>query len=89
MSSGDAVLRERILQELARHADGISLPRLCKRLGIRMSVLLRELAWLGDDAIGGTAGPNLVRVEPRGDLMIAVLTDGGLLHVQNSAPAHQ
>jgi len=82
MSGGDA-LRERILQELARHADGISLPRLCKRLDLRMSVLLRELAWLGGDPIGGAAGPDLVRVESRGDLTIALLTDGGRRHVRN------
>jgi hypothetical protein len=73
MSCADPALRERILEELSRHPEGLSLPRLCKRLGLRMSVLLRELAWLGGDAIGGQTGPDLVRVEQRGDLMIATL----------------
>ncbi|HVI60053.1 MAG TPA: hypothetical protein VM619_14430 [Luteimonas sp.] len=51
----------------------MSLPRLCKRLGLRMSVLLRELAWLGEETIGGRPGPGLVRVERRGEREIAVL----------------
>ncbi len=42
-----------------------------------MSVLLRELAWLGEDAIGDTPGAGLVRVEHRGERDIAVLTARG------------
>ncbi len=68
---------ERLLAELARESDGVSLPRLCKRLGVRMSVLMRELAWLGEVEIGGEPGPGLVRVEKRGDLDMAVLTERG------------
>lgn len=71
-SSADA-----LLAELAREPDGISLPRLCKRLGLRMSVLLRELAWLGEETIGGEPGPGWVRVERRGELDIALLTERG------------
>lgn len=70
-----------LLAELAREPDGISLPRLCKRLGVRMSVLLRELAWLGEEAIGGEPGPGLVRVQRRGELDIAVLSDRGRARV--------
>jgi hypothetical protein len=70
-----------ILTALAQHPDGLSLPRLCKRLGLRMSVLLRELAWLGADTIGEMPGPDLVRVEQHGDLTIAVLTDLGRRHL--------
>jgi len=66
-----------LLAELAREPDGVSLPRLCKRLGVRMSVLMRELAWLGEDAIGGEAGPGWIRVEKRGELDVAVLTERG------------
>jgi len=65
---------ERLLAELAREPDGISLPRLCKRLGLRMSVLLRELAWLGEDSIGGRPGAGMVRVEERGERSFAILT---------------
>ena len=77
MSCAEGELRDRVLQELARYPDGISLPRLCKRIGVRMSVLLRELAWLGDDTIGGAPGPGLILVERRGELTIAVLTEHG------------
>lgn len=66
-----------LLAELAREPDGVSLPRLCKRLGVRMSVLLRELAWLGENTIGGKPGRGLVRVEQRGELSVARLTERG------------
>ncbi|GAA3919707.1 hypothetical protein GCM10022229_11650 [Luteimonas lutimaris] len=68
---------EALLAELAREPDGISLPRLCKRLGLRMSVLMRELAWLGEASIGGQPGAGLVRVERRGERSFAVLTGRG------------
>jgi hypothetical protein len=66
-----------LLALLAEEPDGISLPRLCKRLGLRMSVLLRELAWLGEDAIGSTPGAGLVRVVRRGERDVALLTERG------------
>ena len=72
-TAGNPVPQRALLAELAREPDGISLPRLCKRLGWRMSVLMRELAWLGEASIGGQPGPGLVRVERRGDRDIAVL----------------
>lgn len=68
---------EPLLALLAQHPDGLSLPRVCKRLGLRMSVLLRELAWLGEEAIGDTAGPGWVRVDERGETRVAVLTERG------------
>ena len=74
-----------ILAAVAQHPDGLSLPRLCKRLGLRMSVLLRELAWLGADTMGGTPGPDLVRVERTGDLTIAVLTEHGRRQVERTS----
>jgi hypothetical protein len=74
-----------ILAALAQHPDGLSLPRLCKRLGVRMSVLLRELAWLGDDTIGGAPGPGLILVERRGELTIAVLTEHGRRQVESTS----
>ena len=77
MTSRSPSTTEALLAELAREPDGISLPRLCKRLDLRMSVLLRELAWLGEDAIGDTPGAGLVRVEQRGERSFAMLTERG------------
>ncbi|MBB5209535.1 hypothetical protein [Chiayiivirga flava] len=75
-SSPDPALRAAILAALADAPDGVSLPKLCKRLGVRMSVLLRALAWLGEDAIGSTRGEGLVRVEARGALSVALRVRG-------------
>lgn len=70
-------LTEPLLAMLAGDPGGVSLPRLCKRLGVRMSVLLRELAWIGEDPIGDHPGPGWVRVEARGESSVAVLTAVG------------
>jgi len=75
--SVDPALVAALLAELAAEPDGMSLPRLCKRLGVRMSVLLRTLAWIGEDSVGGIPGAGLVRVERRGEREIACLTDKG------------
>ncbi|TDK25035.1 hypothetical protein E2F46_07655 [Luteimonas aestuarii] len=78
MSSSDqAPLRTALLAELAAHPEGVSLPRLCKRLGVRMSVLLRELAWLGDGDIGGIHAEGLVQVSSEGERQVARLTGLG------------
>ena len=42
--------------------DGMSLPRLGKRLGQGASVLLRELALMGDAVVGGVPGPGWVQL---------------------------
>ena len=76
-SSAEEALLGALLAELAAAPDGMSLPRLCKRLGIRMSVLLRTLAYLGDDAIGDTSGPGWVRTFEDGERTLAQLTDAG------------
>ncbi|WP_101924982.1 MULTISPECIES: hypothetical protein [Luteimonas] len=75
--SVDTALTRALLVELAAHPAGMSLPRLCKRLGVRMSVLLRTLAWLGEDSIGGTPGAGWVRTVEDGDRTLALLTDTG------------
>lgn len=77
MSSADPELSRALLAELAAHPDGVSLPRLCKRLGVRMSVLMRTLAWLGEDSIGGVPGAGWIRTIEDGDRTLAVLTDNG------------
>ncbi len=74
-----------MLAALAAEPGGVSLPRLCKRLGLRMSVLLRTLAWLGEDAIGGVHGPGWVRVVRDGERDVAVLTDIGRARIEDAA----
>lgn len=75
MSSAEhEALRDAVLAELAAAPAGMSLPRLCKRLGVRMSVLLRTLAWLGDTPIAGVPGAGLVCIERDGSREIARLT---------------
>ena len=75
--SADAPLVAALLAELAAEPAGMSLPRLCKRLGVRMSVLLRTLAWIGEAPIGGLPAAGLVRVVREGDREIATLTQAG------------
>lgn len=75
--SADHALTEALLAELAAHPDGVSLPRLCKRLGVRMSVLLRTLAWLGEDRIAGIEGAGWIRTVEDGARTLALLTDAG------------
>ncbi|MGY0560837.1 hypothetical protein ACW7G2_09005 [Luteimonas sp. A277] len=77
MTSPQLSLAEALLAELARHPEGIALPRLRKRVDARMSLLMRTLAWLGEDTIGGVEGAGLVRIERRGDNEVALLTDRG------------
>ncbi len=87
MTSRSPSFADALIAELAREPGGVSLPRLCKRLDVRMSVLLRELAWLGDDNIGGEMGPGLIRIERRGELDIAMLTDRGAAHAGAASAA--
>ena len=77
MTSPQPSFAEALLAELARHPEGISLPRLRKRLDARMSLLMRTLAWLGEDSIGGIEGAGLVRLEQHGETEVALLTDRG------------
>ena len=75
--STDAALIAALLAQLAQAPEGASLPRLCKRLDVRMSVLLRTLAWIGEDAIGDHQGPGWVRTVQDGTRTLVVLTDEG------------
>ncbi|KQR10740.1 hypothetical protein [Xanthomonas sp. Leaf148] len=76
--SADPQLTAQLLQALADTPEGVSLSRLCKQLGVRMSVLLRTLAWLGSANLDGQPGPGWINVEERGDRQFAVLTPAGL-----------
>lgn len=75
--SADEALLQALLTELAAAPDGMSLPRLSKRLRIRMSVLLRTLSYLGDARIGDAQGPGWVRTVEDGGRTLAQLTDSG------------
>lgn len=83
--SAEPELVAALLAELAREPDGISLPRLCKRMGLRMSALLRALAWLGDETIGGHRGPGWVRTREDGARTLALLTEAGRAALQSAA----
>lgn len=68
-----------ILQSLARQGAGApqSLPRLAKSLGSSASVLLRELALMGDAPVAGHAGPGWVRVtQHEGRWLVALTAEG-------------
>lgn len=83
--SADPQLTALLLDTLADTPEGVSLARLCKQLGVRMSVLLRTLAWLGSASLDGQPGPGWIRVEDRGERQLAVLTDVGLaVHAQHA-----
>ncbi|QBG97923.1 hypothetical protein EYC55_09640 [Xanthomonas oryzae] len=83
--SADPQFTAQLLQLLADAPEGVSLAKLCKHLGVRMSVLLRTLAWLGTANLDGQPGPGWVRVEDRGERQFAVLTSVGLAeHKQRS-----
>ncbi len=71
MTSPPPSLAELVLAELAAVDTPVSAARLCKRLGVRMSVLLRTLAMLGADAAG--EGQGWVDVEDdEGRLLLAL-----------------
>lgn len=77
-----------ILRALAEATGdgGMSLPRLGKRLGQGASVVMRQLALMGDATLGGVRGPGWVRVVQQDDRWIAHLTDAGRA-VAESLPA--
>jgi hypothetical protein len=56
---------------------GMSLPRLAKRLGLGVSVVMRQLSLMGDAVIGGQSGPGWVRVEQAEERWVAYLTEAG------------
>jgi len=85
--SADLQLTTELLHVLAGAPDGMSLVKLCKQVGVRMSVLLRTLAWLGTANLDGQPGPGWVRVEDRGERQFAVLTPMGVAEYARRAAA--
>ena len=66
-----------LLAELALHAEPVSTARLTKKLGVRMSSLLRCVTYLSEDQIGDQAGMGWVRLIQDGDRALLVLTEKG------------
>jgi FdhD protein len=71
------LLMQALLNELAAHSEPVSMARLCKRLGVRMSSLLRCVAALSDDVIAGVAGLGLLQRLQLGERELLQLTDKG------------
>ncbi|CAN5473964.1 hypothetical protein BH09PSE6_BH09PSE6_20340 [soil metagenome] len=67
-----------VLAELAEAPERtLSLPRLCKRIGVNASVMLRQLTLISDARIGSTTGPGWVRVERIEERWLVRLTQAG------------
>lgn len=83
-------LAEALLRELAQAPGGgpVSLPRLGKRLGQGVSVLMRQLTLLGDATLGGVPGPGLVKVTQLDDRWVAALTETGRAWCNAHLPGH-
>ncbi|MCC8538811.1 hypothetical protein ACDH70_22030 [Xanthomonas axonopodis pv. poinsettiicola] len=85
--SADPQLTTQLLHALADAPGGVSLSKLCKQLGVRMSVLLRTLAWLGEAPIGGCPGPGWVLLQRHGERELAVLSARGRAALMGKAPS--
>ncbi|MET3133894.1 hypothetical protein AAKU55_004187 [Oxalobacteraceae bacterium GrIS 1.11] len=70
-------LAQALLAELAAQAEPVSAARICKRLNVRMSTLLRCLAYLGEAVIGSEVGPGLVQVRQMGERTMLSLSEKG------------
>ena len=59
--------------------EGVALTRLAKRLGVGVSVLMREFTVLSGAKLGGVAGPGYVRLalDEKTGRWVAHLTDAG------------
>lgn len=68
---------EALLRALAADGGEVSLPRLGKRLGVRMSVLLRLLSALGNVPIGNIPALGYVIVLGDGERQFARISDAG------------
>lgn len=74
---------EELLIVLQEYPQGVSLPRLSKRLGLRASVVLRALAMMGD-GFGSHRGPGWVRVEQTDGIWNVSMTPLGRQAAQNT-----
>ncbi|MFZ6874629.1 formate dehydrogenase accessory sulfurtransferase FdhD [Undibacterium sp. Di27W] len=77
-----------LMAELSNHTEAVSLPRLCKRLGVRQSSLLRCIAYLGEQSVGQHQGAGWVKLEQDGERSMLSLTEAGRQVCQEiAAPA--
>ena len=70
-------LNRAILLALLPETQPISLPRLGKRLGLGVSVLMRALTLMGAAELGGQPGPGWVQMRMEDERWTASLTDAG------------
>ncbi|WP_343631140.1 hypothetical protein [Roseateles sp.] len=66
MDDGDVAAQARVALETLAELDagnGVSLPRLAKRTGTRVSVLLRLYTLMSDARVGAEQGPGWVRLQ--------------------------
>jgi hypothetical protein len=77
---------EALLRTLAADGGEVSLPRLCKRLGMRMSVLLRLLAALGETPISDARALGYVTVRDDGERRMARITELGRAWLAEAYP---
>ncbi|BBB60904.1 hypothetical protein UNDKW_2631 [Undibacterium sp. KW1] len=70
-------LSHALMAELAQHTEALSLPRLCKRLRVRQSTLLRCIAYLGEESIGQHKGAGWVHLQQDGERSLVSLTKEG------------
>ena len=79
-----AALPAALLRALAQEGaeQGVSLPRLVKRLGLGASVLMRQLTLMSDASLGGVAGPGWVRVVQQEARWVVHLTAPGRQQAQ-------
>ncbi|MDH0864116.1 hypothetical protein [Mitsuaria sp. GD03876] len=78
---GDMAAQARFALETLAELDGgngVSLPRLAKRTGLRVSVLLRLYTLMSEARVGDAQGPGWVRLQVDGDgRWIARITPAG------------
>lgn len=68
-----------LMTELSAEPEAISLARLCKRLGVRQSTLLRCIACLGRETVGQHVGLGWVDLQQDGERSLLRLTEEGRL----------
>lgn len=72
-----STLADALLHELALSSAPVPVLRLTKRLRVRLSSLLRCVAYLGEDIIAGNPGPGWVQLHQDGDRTLLSLTQKG------------
>ncbi|RYF79049.1 MAG: hypothetical protein EOO29_18375 [Comamonadaceae bacterium] len=88
MTDLPAALLRALAEESGRgEAQGVSLPRLVKRLGLSASVLMRALSGMGDAVLGGVRGPGWVQVTQSDGRWVAQLTEAGRQQALRLPPA--